>query len=83
MWNVSIEGSSEVYVMNGTDFVARFKYANPKSSARHFVKFLVKNFTPQEYAAELATGKAPLTILQTKGFVSYNAIKARKALATA
>jgi hypothetical protein len=56
----------------GQFFVARFKYGNPGKSKNHFVKFLVANFTVEEYRALYATGLAPTEILKTKGFVPYN-----------
>lgn len=73
-WDLSkltIEGSSEVYVRYEGKFVARFKYANKKKSAKHFRDFMVANFTPEEYFT-IAQKNAPLTVLQTKGYVSYN-----------
>ena len=76
-WNILVSGSTEVYVTHDTEFVARFKYANPKRSANHFVEFLENNFTPAEYFAERAKGIAPLTILEAKGYVSYNVIQSR------
>ena len=77
MWNIVIEGSKEVWVYNknpeGTrDFVARFKYSRPKASANDFVKFLKANFTPAEYKEARTKGKAPLTILMSKGYESLN-----------
>ena len=71
MWNISIEGSKEVYVRHNDEFVARFKYSSPKASAKHFVKFLEKNYTPEEYFAKRKLGIPPLSILQQKGYVSY------------
>jgi len=41
------------------------------------VEFLENNFTPAEYFAERAKGIAPLTILEAKGYVSYNVIQSR------
>lgn len=79
-WNIRIDGSREVWVYNVlpstlpsgngnfSQFVARFKYMQPKRKANTFVKFLTSNFTPAEYFALYATGMPPLTILQTKGF---------------
>ena len=58
--------------------MARFKYASPKASAKHFVKFLVKNYSPEEYFAKRALGIPPISILQQKGFVSYNVQRANK-----
>ena len=78
MWNITIEGSTEVYVRNDNKFVARFKYARPKSNAKHFVKFLTKNFTPEEYFAKMEAGGSPAGILQEKGYVSLNVLIGRK-----
>ena len=48
-------------------FVANFsKRGGGKST---FVTFLIKNFTVEEYFAMLDAGKAPLTIVETKGYV--------------
>ncbi len=87
-WNIKMEGnSSEVWVyhvdrtpgmIEAHNFVARFKYSAPKRSANHFVKFLTTNFTPEEYFAareekdSRGLQKGPVTVLQAKGYVSYN-----------
>lgn len=70
---------SERYVRYDNKFVARFKYMRPGANAKHFVKFLVANFTVEEYFAELAAGKAPAEILRIKGYECLNTIAARKA----
>lgn len=57
-------------------FVARFKY-NKKSA--DFVKFLIENFTQEEYFGRLANKEAPLDILMSKGFVPQH-IKERLVL---
>lgn len=59
-------------------FVARFKYGRPAASAAHFRKFLIKNFTVEEYFAARETGKSPVEILETKGYISYNTARALK-----
>lgn len=66
-----------MYFTYGTDrkFVARFK----RSGMAHFRSFLVKNFTVEEYFSLADTGMAPLTILESKGYVSPNAAKVLKA----
>ena len=46
-------------------FVARFKYSGPFPMSV-FRKELIANHTPEEYFAEMAKGKAPLTILKEK-----------------
>jgi hypothetical protein len=80
MWNITVSGTKEVYVSHNGEFVARFKYHAPKASARHFVKFLVANFTPTEYfMAKDIDHVAPLTILQRKGYVSYNMLQSLRA----
>lgn len=79
MWDIEItKTDGAVYVHHDKNFVARFKYANPTASANHFVKFLVKNFTVNEYFKDLDNGIAPLTILKCKGFESYNVLQAMK-----
>ena len=47
-------------------FIARFKHV-PKRRVS-FLKFLVKNFTQEEYFNRLTNGEAPLTILMSKGY---------------
>lgn len=69
---------SQRYVTYKGEFVARFSYANAAASARHFVKFLIKNFTVEEYFAARATGTSPLPILEAKGYVCYNVERALK-----
>jgi hypothetical protein len=44
-------------------FVARFKHGGPFTMAR-FRKELIASHTPASYFAEMANGKAPLTILK-------------------
>ena len=48
-------------------FVARFKYQ--RSAAGTFQTFLIKNFTVEEYFDRMAAGEAPLTILESKGYI--------------
>lgn len=82
-WNLTVDGSSEVYVYqrneNHSEFVARFKYASAKRCANHFVKFLQANFTVKEYFAARAEGKSPIEILEAKGYVDYNTLRLGKA----
>jgi len=59
-------------------FVARFKYFNPGRSANHFVKFLMKNFTVEEYFEARKSGKTPAHILKEKGYICYNIQKKMK-----
>jgi hypothetical protein len=58
-------------------FVARFKYGRPRTNADAFIAFLQQNLTPEEYFAERDAGKAPLTILTDRGYVSPNMLYAR------
>ena len=48
-------------------FVARFKYA--RDGAGSFKTFLIKNFTVEEYFAQLDAGVAPLKIVEEKGYL--------------
>lgn len=84
-WNLTWGTGSEIW-MNHSElglpsrFVARFKYAKPGTNARAFAKFLTANFSPAEYFAARDAGTSPLTILESKGYVSPN-MKAAKAAA--
>lgn len=71
---------SERWVMYDRKFVARFKYRGA-AAARDFVKFLVKNFTVEEYFGLLETKNpnslvnnnySPAEILESKGHINYN-----------
>lgn len=57
-------------------FVARFKYA--KDGKGSFLTFLIKNFTVEEYFAARAENKAPLEILEAKGYVQPHVKKLLK-----
>ena len=74
-WNISRDGSREILVQHTDQFVARFvsrfKHGNAGKCATHFIEFLTANFTPEEYFA-LKETKAPVSVLETKGYVSYN-----------
>ena len=59
-------------------FVARFKYA--KGDKASFIRFLVKNFSVEEYFGMLDAGKAPLEVLQTKGYVQSHVKRILKSL---
>lgn len=50
-----------------SEFVARFKYV--KRDRKHFQRFLVANFTVEEYFAQRRENVPPLTILESKGYV--------------
>lgn len=85
-WDLTLSGSAGCFYLNhanGTDdqmCVARFKYASPKASARHFAKFLMANFTPAEYRdlRNAPDAPPPVAILKAKGFESYNVLRAAK-----
>lgn len=48
-------------------FVARLKYV--KGAKASFITFLIKNFTVEEYFSRLENREAPLTILESKGYM--------------
>jgi len=48
-------------------FVARFK--DGRSGAASFVTFLIKNFTVEEYFAQIDAGVPPLKILEIRGYL--------------
>jgi hypothetical protein len=54
-----------MYLQYQGQFVARFK----RGGKAEFVRFLVKNFTVEEYFAALKTLQ-PVEVLETRGFVS-------------
>ena len=54
------------YVYFDGKFVARFK----RGGRADFLKFLVKNFTVEEYFAKMEAGVPPLGILKQRGYVS-------------
>ena len=54
-----------MYLTYEGQFVARFK----RGGKTEFVKFLVKNFTVEEYFAARETLQ-PIEVLETRGFVS-------------
>lgn len=55
------------YVMYDGKFVARFKYQ--KSAIGSFIKFLINNFTVEEYFNRMEDGEAPLKIAESKGYI--------------
>lgn len=70
---------SERWVKYDGRFVGRFKYHRPAANARHFVKFLVANFTVEEFFALVEEGNmAPAKALETKGYISLNILSAMK-----
>ena len=54
------------YLSYDGKFVARFKYNRALYPV--FKTFLLRNFTPAEYFAEMDKGVSPLQALQNKGF---------------
>lgn len=67
------------YVLDTTknpwgEFVARFKYNRHDKTS--FKKFLISNFTVEEYFSLLAKGHSPLDIVERKGWISARAKKA-------
>ncbi len=75
----------ERYVTYEGKFIGRFKHANATACAKHFVKFLVANFTVEEFFAGLEQKHervnrtlAPAEVLETKGFIDYNTRRSMK-----
>lgn len=66
-WDKNFFHYSGGYLTYNAKFVARFKYL--RKSMGDFKKFLVANFSPDEYFGLLENGELPLPILQTKGYV--------------
>jgi predicted PP-loop superfamily ATPase len=56
------------YLFYSSKFVARFKYSSRDLSG--FKSFLKKNFTVEEYFNLIQEGYAPVTILESKGYIS-------------
>jgi hypothetical protein len=87
-WNLNEPRSAggEVWMYNGeanlTNFVSRHKRGGV-AAAKAFAKFLTANMTPEQYFAERAAGKAPLTILTERGYVSPMMKKALRLMAEA
>ena len=68
--NLWMSGDCMMYHVYGETprFIARFKYG--KQGLGSFKKFLMQNFTMEEYFAEMDKRIAPLRILESKGYVS-------------
>lgn len=66
-WDKNFFHYSGGYLTYNAKFVARFKYL--RNGMGDFKKFLVTNFTPDEYFALLEKRDTPIGILQTKGYV--------------
>ena len=61
------DGPYCLYPYNGKlSFVARFKHVPTRRGP--FITFLCKNFSVEEYFAEMAQDATPLDIVQAKGF---------------
>lgn len=60
-----------------TRFVARFK--RNKRDRSSFIKFLMQNFTVEDYFSALEAGATPAGILRTRGWVSPTIQKFRDA----
>lgn len=71
---VKSEFSVGEYAVYNGKFVARFKRGGRGS----FLTFLCKNFEVEEYFSRLDAGEAPLSILQSKGYVAPNVQKILK-----
>ena len=79
-WDMSLFNYQAGYLSYGRyfsveeKFVARFKYAAQRSRKAGFIKFLVNNFTPEEYFSRTAyradgsLGETPLGVLESKGY---------------
>ena len=59
-------------------FVARFKYSRRDKAS--FIKFLIANFTTEEYFGALEKLQTPGEILRSKGWVSPTVLKARASM---
>lgn len=56
---------------NKSTIVARFKYG-AKTSIPSFRKFLIDNFTVEEYFERIINDEMPLNILKSKGYLSLH-----------
>jgi hypothetical protein len=86
----AMEGTREVYVHMKDDdgkyvVVARFKYAQPKANAKHWLKHMLSRMSSVEIIEALKPGKmeTPLGLAEKSGFVSLNMQKALKLKAEA
>jgi len=71
--NLLVDGMYIHYRKNDYDkpmFVARLKHQ--KKDNRRFKKFLIENFTVEEYFLKMTEGYSPLEIVEQKGFISSN-----------
>jgi len=72
---VKSEFSQGEYTTYQGKFVARFK----RAGRGPFLTFLCKNFTVDEYFSRLDKNEAPLTILESKGYLQPHVRKMLKA----
>ena len=56
------------YVIYNGEFVVRFKYGKTATTAKRFVKFLMANFTVEEYFEKLKNS-TPYDVVKEKGYV--------------
>lgn len=71
---VKSEFTTGEYAKYGGRFVARFKRGGRAS----FLSFLCKNFTVEEYFSRLDAGEAPLTILESRGYLLPHVVRMLK-----
>ena len=71
--NFQMHGDYMMYALDSAKFVARFKHM--RAEAKRFQKFLIANFTVEEYFELLDKQIPPLRILQMKGYMSTNEIR--------
>jgi hypothetical protein len=65
------------FLLYDNEVIARFKHGG----MNHFRSFMVKNFSVEEYFDKMNnTTLAPMQILETKGYVSFNVSKVLKKL---
>ena len=62
------KGDNCNYIFYGAKFVARLKYG-AKTSAPSFRRFLIDNFTVEEYFERITNNEMPLDILKSKGYL--------------
>jgi hypothetical protein len=60
-----------MYLKYEGQFIARFKHRGPVTKAK-LVKTLIKNYTVEDYLTKLASGLAPLQVLQNDGLLQFH-----------
>jgi len=81
--NIRKDGAYLLYVPAGSttwadfQFIARFKHHGPHSgyTVNQFKKFLIANFTVEEYMNGLEAGETPIGLLDSKGFDSIGRLR--------